>query len=80
VYAPCKNEPSGQALLFTEGWLLNRLMTTIALMVLASLVISVVWSALGGVQNGFAAGGYVLAASSGVVGVISLISALDNVG
>jgi hypothetical protein len=55
-------------------------MTTIVLMVLASLLISVVWSALGSVDKAFAAGGYVLAASSGVIGVISLISALDNVG
>jgi hypothetical protein len=32
------------------------------------------------IEQGIAAGGYVLAASSGLVGIVSLVNALDDIG
>jgi len=80
VYAPPLDEPSGQGLIFREGWLVNRIIATGMFIVLASLVIAIVWSLLRTIEQGIAAGSYVLAASSGLVGIVSLVSALDDIG
>jgi hypothetical protein len=80
VYAPPLDEPSGQGLIFREGWLVNRIIVTVMFIVLASLVIAIVWSLLRTIEQGIAAGGYVLAASSGLVGIVSLVNALDDIG
>ncbi|KAF8540451.1 hypothetical protein BDD12DRAFT_880405 [Trichophaea hybrida] len=80
IYAPPLDEPSGQGLIFTEGWVVDRIIAIVVFIVLASLVIAVVWSICRTVEQGIAAGSYVLAASSGLVGMVSLVSALDDIG
>lgn len=80
VYAPPLDEPSGQGIIFTEGWLPDRIIATVGAMVLASFIISLIWSFLRGPEQGIAAGSYVLAACSSIVGMVSLVSALDFMG
>jgi len=65
---------------FTEGWLLARIIVTAGIIVLASFIIALVWSFLKGPEQGIAAGAYVLTACSSMGGVVSLVSALDFVG
>lgn len=45
-----------------------------------SFVVALTWSFLKDPEEGIAAGGYVLTALSSIIGMVSLVNALDTVG
>lgn len=78
LYEPPPHRLWGTGLLFVEGWILGRIVWTFSALTFASIITAVAWSVVRTVEQGVAVAGYLLTASSGLFGVVSLLSFLDS--
>jgi len=58
----------------------DRIIGAACSVVFLSFVVALTWSFLKDPEEGIAAGGYVLTALSSIIGMVSLVNALDTVG
>jgi hypothetical protein len=79
VYEPPPYKLWGTGLLFIEGWVLARIVWTFLVLMFSSVITAVAWSVIRNVEQGMAVGGFLLTASSGLFGLIGLLSFLDSV-